>query len=225
MDISEETYDVGVIVGRFQVPALHDGHRELIDHVRANHDWVVILLGVSPLATSTNDPLNYGIRQYMIQEAYPNIQILPVIDIGDNDLWSKNLDTLINGIAPTRTKLLYGGRDSFLKSYSGKLPTRELVQKEHKSGTEIRKNVARGMSFPSEEFRRGLIFGSGNRFPTVYTCVDIAVINSDHAGVLLGRKPLEDKWRFPGGFADVNSYSFEDDAYRQIKSRPFSTWQ
>jgi nicotinamide mononucleotide adenylyltransferase len=38
---------LGVIIGRFQVPELHDGHKKLIDLVKKKSDKVFIL---SPIA-------------------------------------------------------------------------------------------------------------------------------------------------------------------------------
>lgn len=54
--------------------------------------------------------------------------------------------------------------------------------------------------------------------PFVYPTVDIAILNA--AGgeeLLLGRKPDQKRFQFIGGFADVNSASYEDDAIREVK--------
>ena len=37
--------DIGVIVGRFQVHDLTEGHRDLIDTVANRHDKVIVFLG------------------------------------------------------------------------------------------------------------------------------------------------------------------------------------
>src|SRR5688572_27292483 len=98
MDVPKEEYDVGVIVGRFQVPTLHTGHRSLINHVTKNHDKVVIILGVSPVLNTLNNPLDYEARAQMIQEAYPNIVVLPLLDQQNDSLWSSSLDRLLDNI-------------------------------------------------------------------------------------------------------------------------------
>ena len=59
---------LGVIVGRFQVPELHEGHHKLIAHVLSQHPQILILLGVTPVLGSKRNPLDYITRERMIHE-------------------------------------------------------------------------------------------------------------------------------------------------------------
>lgn len=87
---------VGVVVGRFQVPTLHEGHCRLIEHAINNYDQVIVLIGdtISKKLTS-HDPLPYEARKSMISEVYPNAIIGKIVDVGNWEKWVKNLDSLI----------------------------------------------------------------------------------------------------------------------------------
>lgn len=214
--IDPETYDVGVIVGRFQVHALHDGHRHLIDRVVKAHRKVVIILGMAPTINTTNNPLDFESRRQMLQEAYPQVNILHVRDVKSDEAWSRDLDRQVGMItSPTQSVVLYGSRDSFIDSYKGRYATFELLQEHYLSGSEVR-NQVRQESRNSEDFRAGVIWASANRFPTVYPCVDVAIFNPDFTKIALGRKPDMDVWCLIGGFADPDSNGFEFDAYREV---------
>lgn len=64
------TEDVGIIVGRFQVPYLHKGHMDLINTVRRNHQKIIIFLGSRPgILGSRNNPLDYPTREQMIKNS------------------------------------------------------------------------------------------------------------------------------------------------------------
>ena len=80
MQIKTNKYDVGVIVGRFQVPSLHEAHRELIQSVVNKHPRTIIFLGVSPVPTSRNNPLDFETRRRMIQDEFPEVEILYIKD-------------------------------------------------------------------------------------------------------------------------------------------------
>jgi bifunctional NMN adenylyltransferase/nudix hydrolase len=71
MRLQEDSYDVGVIVGRFQVPELHDAHKDLIETVCDKHDKVIIFLGLSPLMVTRENPLDFESRKQMILESSP----------------------------------------------------------------------------------------------------------------------------------------------------------
>ena len=121
-------YDIGVLVGRFQVHELHAAHRELIDFVVEQHDKVVILLGIAPIPGSTANPLDFESRKQMIQADYPDVNILYIRDEGTDEQWSKELDKIVNTVGlPGQSAVLYGGRDSFIEHYSGQFPVRELT--------------------------------------------------------------------------------------------------
>lgn len=213
--------DVGVLVGRFQVHDLHEGHRDLIQFVRERHEKVIIFLGVSPLPVSGNNPLDFESRKQMILAEFPEVNVLYVADHPSDAEWSKILDKQIGHlVAPNQSVVLYGGRDSFIAHYSGKYPTEELLQDKFLSGTEVRKEIARSRAKASPEFRAGVIWASQARFPTAYQCVDVAVLQPDHAAgktkILLGRKSTDKLFRFPGGFSDPGSPSLEVDAKREV---------
>ncbi len=126
----------GVIVGRFQVPDLHAGHRFLIEHVRARHESLLVVLGTTN-APDERNPLSYEARRDMLLETYPGIAIAPLSDHPSDAHWSALLDTLIREHA--EDALLYGSRDSFLSVYTGVFRTTYIEPVPSTSGTEVRR--------------------------------------------------------------------------------------
>ena len=216
-----KNYTVGVIIARLQVAELHEAHKELIDTVLANHAKVMIFLGLSQVRGSINDPLDYQPRKQMLLEEYPHDKY-PNLTIGyikDNRCdvsWSEKLDSQIQDIiSPNDTVVLYGSRDSFLPHYKGKFDKRELQATRQISGSEIRAKIAQAPQ-SNPQFRAGAIWASYQRYPTVYSTVDIAVFDPRERRILLARKPLEDGYRFVGGFIDPKDNSFEEAALREL---------
>lgn len=212
MDVKTADAELGVIIGRFQVPELHEGHRKLIDSVRAKHRKVLILLGSMPSVLVTrNNPLDYYTRAIMMREVYPDVIVLPINDMPTDKDWSASVDERIDEVLGVGSAILYGSRDAFVPHYSGKYPTIELDTAKNVSGSEIRKAVSDEVR-ANPEFRRGVIYAAHNRHHAIFATVDIAVIKrstNDVLGnkanqIILGRKKNDPKglWRFPGGFVD-----------------------
>jgi bifunctional NMN adenylyltransferase/nudix hydrolase len=223
-DMKEVTkqYSVGIVIGRFQLADLHEAHKELIDTVLANHPKVIIFLGLSQVRGSINDPLDFQPRKQMILEAYPhdkypNLTVGYIKDQRSDDEWSKKLDAQINDIiSQNDSVVLYGSRDSFLKHYTGRFDRRELQATRHVSGTELRAKIAQAPQ-SNPQFRAGAIWLTAQRYPTVYSTVDVIVFDPKERKVLLARKPLENKYRFIGGFVDpIKDDSFEEAACREL---------
>src|SRR3954467_3740233 len=188
----EEDADVGVIIGRFQVPKLHEGHRDVIRHVCEAHNKVLLFLGLSPLLGTRENPLDFEARRQMILEEFPQVNVLYVKDQPSDEWWSEKLDRMIGDlVTPAQTVVLYGGRDSFQARYTGKYPTRELVADSYISGSQIRKAVSTRSVRQNPHFREGVIWAAFNRFPTAYQAVDVAIFNDDFSKILLGRKEAE----------------------------------
>lgn len=215
-------YNVGVIIGRFQVHELHEAHIDLINSVLSKHKKTIIFLGVSRVMGSRRNPLDFPTRKAMIEEKFGN-RISAILPIHDNrsDLdWSKEIDKRIKEVFPADKAILYGSRDSFIPHYKGQFETKELESKVFTSGTEVRKNVSQEI-IGSKEFRAGVIYSVYNTYPTVYSAVDVAILkeiikpsiehnylSTDDLTIsyelLLGKKPNEDKYRFIGGFVDIS---------------------
>lgn len=220
MKIKESTFDVGVIVGRFQVPELHDAHKRLIQAVCERHDKVLIFLGLSPLMVTKENPLDFEARKQMLLAEFPNVNVLYIKDLPSDPPWVKRLDEMIDDVVtPAQSVILYGGRDSFIKHYEphGQYATAELESDVIVSGSEVRKQVRRASVKASPDFRAGAVWAAGSRFPTSYTCVDVAVFDDNVNKLLLGRKTHETQYRLPGGFADPRSHTFEQDARREVQ--------
>lgn len=214
-NIDYKDYQIGCIIGRFQVHELHQAHCDVIDSVAKNHKKVIIFLGVTQVVGSSSNPLDFASRKAMIQEKYPDIIVLAIPDKRNDEDWSKNVDSRIKEVFPIGKALLYGSRDSFIPHYHGQFDTAELAQEIYVSGTEIRKQVSEEIK-SSKEWRAGVIYSSHNRYPTSYQTVDIAVFNEDDTKILLARKPDENKYRFIGGFVDTRDASLEHAAKREF---------
>lgn len=208
----------GVIVGRFQTPELHAGHRCLIDEVRRRHAKVLMLIGVTPANPTLRNPLDYETRKLMLEAVYGKAQITfaPIRDCKEDSVWYKQLETMIAELTGGESLCLYGSRDSFLDQYKGAYPTCRLDACEGHSATLLRNQAAEAPQADAA-FRAGVIYATAQRFPQVYPTVDIAIFRQNRQQILLGRKPLETLFRFPGGFVDATDSSFEAAALREAK--------
>lgn len=206
------THDIGVIVGRFQVHELHPGHIKLVENVMTLHKRVVILLGVSPTLVTKNNPLDFVARKEMLAASFPNVSVLSIPDMPSDHDWSLELDKRVREACPLGSVLLYGGRDNFIKFYTGHFNTADLGEFGGFSGTASRREVSREVK-SSSDFRAGVIFAAYNQFTKVYPTVDVAIVDNDK--LLLGKKAHENKFRFIGGFTDATDDSYEIAAKRE----------
>lgn len=204
----------GVIVGRFQVNDLHDGHMELFRQVRARHNAVIVFIGISPAGLGQNDPLDFPTRQRMIQAKFPEFTVLPLTDCRTDEEWSQKLDSYIATVVGPGEATLYGGRNSFVPRYHGDYAHVELalpIETQKVSGTDIRNEFSNKV-IESPEFRAGMIYAAFHAWARVWPCIDIAIFNYDWKELLLGQKKGETEWRFIGGHAELKHGSYENGA-------------
>lgn len=206
----------GVIVARFQTPYLHEGHMDLVQKVKEQHDKLIIILGVSPVRSSRKNPYDFYTRETMIKKEFSDIVVLPLSDHPSDVEWSQNLDNMLESAFPNENFTLYGSRDSFIPYYSGRKPVVELPEHGDYSATELRKKYADKVS-NSRDFRAGILYALHNQYKKVYPTVDIAVFRNNKTEILLGRKAISSNWRFVGGFSDPEDDSYETAALREMK--------
>lgn len=219
-DFKEKQYDVGVIIGRFQVPELHAGHKKLIETVISKHKRVLILLGVAQTLGTRDNPLDFTSRVGLFSEytkSNPNMIIQPVLDVPCDKIWSSNIDRIIQTNFPISTVCLYGGRDSFIKCYNGAFDTYELPIIQNAEGTSLRKETGK-VVIDTPDFRAGQIYQSQNQYPKLFSTVDIAVTRRQGKkfSVLMGKKAGYRGFTFPGGFVSPSDNSYEDAALREL---------
>lgn len=180
---------VGVIVARFQVPELSDAHDSLIRHVRRHCKEVCVMLGVAPRVDRRN-PLSFEMREDMVRTEYPDINhVHPLRDVpGDDKTWSYNLDMFIGLLFPLAGEItLFGGRDSFIKHYTGTNRVVTVAFGAARSGSTIRQEIGHSAPEGTASFRKGVIYAVENYLGSEPSAVDGLL-----QGVPLEAIPAED---------------------------------
>lgn len=208
--------NTAVIIARFQTPFLHEGHQSLVNEVSSKFQKLVIVLGVSPIPSTTRNPFDYPTREKLLKASYPDLVVLPLSDQPSNTEWSQKLDVLLADTFPNERFTLFGSRNSFIEYYSGRYSTEELPQYGDFNATALREDHADKVQ-SSQDFRTGIIYAHYNQFPKVYATVDICVFSADGQSILLAKKPNSHQWRFPGGFSEPTDDSFEQAAQRELQ--------
>ncbi len=164
------------------------------------------------------EQLTGGAMREISSEGFDRIIVLPIKDNPSDLLWSQELDRIAMNQFPKSKITLYGSRDSFIPHYHGKLKVERIKPVPAISATELRKLIAENPKWRMGDFRQGVIYAAEKRWPQLYQCVDIAVIDRRDNGVflLLGRKHKKDGWCFPGGFVDPTDASLEAAAKREL---------
>jgi bifunctional NMN adenylyltransferase/nudix hydrolase len=197
---------LGVIVGRFQVDTLHEGHIELLHYATAIHDRILVCVGICPSPATATNPLPFATVEAMIRQHFMYATVIPVVDQADDAVWSQNLDTVIRSVASGQPVTIYSGRDGFSSHYSGNYKV-ELVDlgMDMVNATQIRERIG-SIIEDSSLWRRGVIWAMQNLTPRTYESVDAALFRYSPNGnlqLLMGRKPNEKLLRLPGGFVET----------------------
>lgn len=212
----EKYNSLGVVIGRFQVHELHEGHLALLDTVNNRHERMLILIGYNLIRSNPEEnPFTYEIRQQVLASMYPNAIIKPLLDstIGSED-WSKTVDEKIFSVSEGEPALLYGGRNSFIPEYSGVFDTVEIPELPNCSGTQLRTAVsAEAMNDPN--WRLGWLAALKSQYAITDPTVDMAIHTSDWKHLLLGSRGKGGLLRFPGGFVESDDDSYEDVVVRE----------
>lgn len=213
-NINPSDYEVGVIIGRFQTNRLHEGHINLISQVLSKHKKTIVLVGVSRIQNTKQNPLDFASRKSMIQELFPSIVVLPIMDQRYDDKWSQEVDSILTVPFGEKKIVIYGSRDSFIPYYTGRYPVIELEASSEHSATNIREEIAKE-TLETSDFRAGVIYSVFNQRPVTYPTVDVTSYN-DKGEILMAKKPNEPKYRFIGGFVDRTDESWEQAAKREF---------
>lgn len=213
---------LGVIIGRFQTPHLTDGHLKLFEEAYKNHDQILILIGVSDAIGTDKNPLSYQCRDHLIHSSLPDnwqfrTGMLRDCPSSDKD-WSNSIDSIIEQEG-YEDAVIYGGRDNSIQGYyKGKHRVKIIKAHSDCSATTLRKEIAKNPSY-NYGFRAGIIHHIENRYPIVYSTVDVVVMGFNEERrertVLMGKKG--DKFCFVGGFVDPSDPSLHHAAIRELK--------
>ena len=207
--------DLGVVIGRFQIPELHEGHVGLLDEVARRHEQLLILVGHNTIRFNTDDPFPFHIRKQMLESRYPRATVLPLMDSPvSNEHWSSTVDSKVAIVSGNGKAVLYGSRDSFIPKYSGRYPTEELTELQHVSATQVRA-LTGSMMVDDPLFRKGWLSAIHSQYVVTDPTVDMAIHTADFARVLLGRRGEGSPLRFFGGFVDPEDESYEMAAGRE----------
>ena len=160
--------DIGVVIGRFQVASLTEGHVYLIEQALAQHRTVVVLVGSSQEWGTAKNPLPYKARERMIHERYPQVTCVALPDMPDDDAaWSKHIDFMIRSLGWSVSDgeaVFYAGRDSFKPFYKG---VHKVVECDsgmnHIAGSMVRENIGK-VVLGNDDWRRGVIWATQNPF-------------------------------------------------------------
>lgn len=209
---------VGVVVGRFQVPELHEAHKQIINIAKLSHKNYIVFIACTSVKGSDRDPLDFDTRAAMVRYQFPDAIIKPIHDNPCDKAWSKNLDGEIVSLFGKTPVTLYSGDKGFADNYHGRYKVKQFKEINFYRGTELRE--IQGKIVPTtKEGRCGVIYGVVNQYPRVYFTTDTAVIKNLRNGkklVLLGEKPNLPGLRFPGGFVDPSDKTLELSAKREV---------
>lgn len=224
---TKKKHTLGVIVGRFQVPELHPGHKRMLFEALKDCNSVLVCVGQADTIFDDRYPIPYAIVKDMIESwmgDMSSVRIEYIADMADNASWSCELDRIISrrlvevGVGEDANVILYGSRDSFLTHYEGVHSCKQIDELGDFNGTDVRSEILNNPhAFNDANFRSGMIYAVlSSPHPISFQTVDCAVWK-ENGTVLLARKRHEKLLRFPGGFVDVNDASFEHAARREMR--------
>lgn len=207
---------LSVIIGRFQTPYIHEGHKQIIKKAKELGD-VAIFVGCTSATGTDKNPLNFEVRAKMLSDYVKSDMIKPLWDMPSDKDWSDQVDSLIEQMG-YKEATIFGGRDNSIEGYySGKHKINIISSYGDYSSTEIREDCKDLPNLVGREFRQGIIYHTQNRYPIVYSTVDVILYDDSKKKdkILMGKKG--DKFALIGGFVDPHDKNLQEAACRELE--------
>lgn len=128
----------GVVVGRFQVLELHEGHLHLLSTVHNACSKLVVIIGSTETPDFIKNPFDYTYRRSLILKWFPKAIVHGIFDYPLNEQWSGVLDAIVYTYPNV---VLFGSRDCFMKDYNGENKCIRVPEIPGVSGTKIREEL------------------------------------------------------------------------------------
>jgi len=127
-----------IFIGRFQ--PIHLGHLHAIKKALEKFDELVIVIGSSNKENTYENPFSFEERKKMIESCLPNIKIIGMEDMENDENW---VGTLLEKI---EFDVVISGTDLTKKCFSGikGIVEPDLLEPEKYNGTKIREMIIRG---------------------------------------------------------------------------------
>lgn len=215
-----ESGSIAVVIGRFQSDTICYSLDTFIRRLLFSNKKVVFLCGLSPVMATKENPLDFEARKLMLMNAYPDSEVGYIKDCKTDEEWSENLDQQLDRLKKKYSAYhikVYGGKETVVKKYNGKYAPIGEIPIEKYINEKMERQKIKSSVKESADFRRGVIWAVENQYPKVYPTVDMIIFADDEKRkIVLGRKPYETKFRFPGGFVDPGE-TLEEAAVRESK--------
>lgn len=217
--------DLGVVIARFQTPALTDAHQYLLRQVATRAERVLVLLGVAPVPLLKRNPLEPALRIRMVQDwwtgEFPNKELLvfPLYDCFGDDEWAARVDQAISSVNINGGAVVFCGPDGAGPMYQaagGKYPV-EILDSAGGHASKVRYELTPRFT---EDFRAGVIYATERRFVNPFPVIDAVIRDGDN--ILLAHKKIDRRedgreWRLVGGFVDIADGSLEAAVRREVR--------
>lgn len=217
---------LGVVIARFQAPALTPAHQYLLRQVATRVDRVLVMLGTAAVPLTKRNPLEVSLRIRMVHDwwaaEYPDGPELYVVPLGDRPThreWVTVVDGLIAAVGIGGPAVIYCGPDGAGPIYTaagGKHPV-EMLDSAGGHASKLRADL---LPRHTEDFRAGVCYAIDRKLHGPFMTVD-AIIRDDYparANILLAHKREDgDRWRLPGGFVDLADASLEAAVQREVR--------
>jgi bifunctional NMN adenylyltransferase/nudix hydrolase len=219
---------VAVLYAPFQCVELPNVHKDLISNLLQTYDVVVCAVLVRRVCPTKNAPFNYVVRRDMLLTSFPSatLLVLPVPEERYPERQVSVLDSVVKSIFSERPDITLFAPTPFIAEYKkskgsfqanalSEFLDAEALDRQHWKRFYLNmdaKNVD-----PKMTFRLGALNAMLSQYPISWSTIDIAIMRKlgKKTMLLLGKKPGENGWRFPGGFKDRGDVCFEDAVYRE----------
>lgn len=220
--------NIGIIIGRFQVPFLHEGHKLLIQTALDKSDKVIVLLGSANRAPSPRNPFNFTHRAETISKCFPNsVVCYPLNDyLYSDSQWMTDVALTISKVTKGTDRITLFGHFKEGNDYLTWFPQYKNYNVESDikiDGTAIRndniyllpnsvqQDIA-AYDMEKEHFK-------DYKYPEALNicCADTVLECAGHV-LLIRRKyaPGKGSWALPGGHKN-NNETFLDAALRELE--------
>lgn len=220
---------VGVLIGRFQLPEPHEGHRFLINSILDNCDRLIILIGSSNRARSVRNPWTFRERAEAMQRIFPDVEVQPLNDYLYNDSqWMADVSaTIENSVDNTDEVILFGhakdGNDYL--DWFPQYKFQNVPSDIEISGTEIRntlfdtKHMPDSVRADAAYYAKELVKFRDYPYPGSLNvnCGDAILECNGHIALIRRKRaPGAGTWALPGGHKHDNE-TFQDCALRELE--------